>query len=65
MPGAVFIHAQPSFQPTQGQGVPSVPAGGTDLWTFLLWYLIIGFAIPGLIYGSLRLGGFQFVFRSR
>lgn len=65
MPGAVFMHAQPSYQPTQGEGIGSVPQNGTDLWQFLLWYVVIGFLIPGLIYGGLRLGGFQFVFRSR
>jgi hypothetical protein len=66
MPGAVFMHQQPSWQGVQGEGVPAPsPNAAGDLWQFLLWYIVIGFVLPGLIYGGLRLGGLQFVFRSR
>lgn len=67
MPGAPFMHNQPSpYQQAEPGGVPAAtPNAAGDFWQFLLWYIVIGFVIPGLIYGGLRFGGFQFVFRSR
>lgn len=67
MPGAPFLHTMPSYQGSASEGVRAPAAAGTgnDLWGFLVWYVIIGFVIPAAIYGGLRLGGFQFVFRSR
>ena len=69
MPGMPFLHNQPSpYAQMEGDGVPGRPASPDatgDLWQFLLWYIVIGFVLPAAIYGGLRLGGFQFVFRSR
>lgn len=65
MPGAPFLHTQPSYQGVAGEGAPATPAAAGDLFQFILWYVVIGFVIPALIYGGLRFGGFQFVFRSR
>ena len=61
------MHNQPSYQAVDSQGLPApaAAAGGNDLWGFLVWYVIIGFVVPAAIYGGLKLGGFQFVFRSR
>lgn len=68
MPGAIFGHVEPGFATMQSAPAVSTPAPGgsaADLWQFLLWYVLIGFILPAAIYGGLRLGGFQFVFRSR
>lgn len=70
MPGAVFLHDQPTYQGVQGEGIPADISGltgavsGSHL-TFILWLAILGVIIPGLIIGGLKVGGFQFVFRSR
>ena len=67
MPGAPFLHNVPGYQAVAGEGIPAPASAssGNDLFGFLVWYVIIGFVIPAAIYGGLRLGGFQFVFRSR
>jgi hypothetical protein len=66
MPGMPFLHVEPSYQGTAGEGAPAATPNATgDFWQFILWYIVIGFVLPAAIYGSLRLGGFQFVFRSR
>ena len=70
MPGAVFLHDQPTYQGVQGEGIPSDVGGAISPWsgshfTFIVWLAIIGVVLPGLIIGGLKVGGFQFVFRSR
>lgn len=32
---------------------------------FFIWLAILGIIIPGIIIGSLKVGGFQFVFKHR
>ena len=70
MPGAVFLHDQPTYQGVQGEGIPSDVHSLNTAWSgshmsFILWLAIIGAVIPALIIGGLKVGGFQFVFRSR
>lgn len=68
MPGTPLLYVSDSYQGVQGEGVPSsspaAPAAGLG-WGFWLWLLVIGVVIPGVILGSLRAGGFQFVFKRR
>jgi hypothetical protein len=61
------MYVTDSYQGVQGEGVPSGSGGGaTGLgWSFWLWLVIIGVVIPGVILGSLKAGGFQFVFKRR
>lgn len=67
MPGAPFLYVGDSYQGNQGEGVPAAAGGGAGGlgWSFWLWLVVIGVVIPGLILGSLRAGGFQFVFKRR
>lgn len=69
MPGAMFMHDQPSYQGTPGQGVPDAVAAGASAGpsslSVIVWLAVIGVLIPALVFGGLRAGGFQFVFRGR
>jgi len=70
MPGAIFLHDQPTYQGVQGEGIPAdvtgmIQTGPGSHLTFVVWLAIIGLVIPGMIIGGLKIGGFQFVFRSR
>lgn len=68
MPGAPFLINADSYQGVQGEGVPAgaagAPASGLG-WSFYLWLVVIGVIVPVVILGSLRAGGFQFVFKRR
>lgn len=68
MPGTPLLYVSDSYQGVQGEGVPTsspgAPASGLG-WSFWIWLVVIGVLIPGLILGSLRAGGFQFVFKRR
>jgi hypothetical protein len=69
MPGAVFLHDEPTYQGVQGEGIPRDIQGfqgyaGSHM-SFIVWLAILGVLVPGLIIGGLKYGGFQFVFRSR
>jgi len=69
MPGLPLLPTEPSFQGAPGQNMPSagsaVAARAGVGWSFWLWLIVIGVVIPGIILGSLRAGGYQFVFRRR
>ena len=70
MPGAVFLHDQPTYQGVQGEGIPADVSGLNTAWsgshlTFVVWLAVLGVIFPALIMGGLKVGGFQFVFRSR
>jgi hypothetical protein len=70
MPGAVFLHDQPTYQGVQGEGISSDITGLNTAWSgshfsFVVWLAVIGVLVPALIIGGLKVGGFQFVFRSR
>jgi len=51
-----------------GSYVPPVggnmPAGGSHT-AFLVWLIVIGIVLPVIILGSLKVGGWSFVFRGR
>jgi hypothetical protein len=67
MPGAPFM-AQQEVQQTVGvpQGANgALQAGGGDHLNFIVWLIVLGLVVPVIILGSLRVGGFQFVFKSR
>jgi hypothetical protein len=67
MPGTPLLYTSDSYQGVQGEGVPA-PAGGSSAglgWSFWLWLVLIGVVIPVVILGSLRAGGFQFVYKRR
>lgn len=69
MPGSPLMYVTDSYQGVTGEGVPA-GAGGSNSgpgfgWAFWVWLAVIGVIIPGLILGSLRAGGFQFVFKRR
>ena len=67
MPGSPFM-AQTEVQQTVGvpQGANTVLAGDAlDHGSFVIWLVVIGVVIPVMILGGLKLGGFQFVFKSR
>lgn len=67
MPGSPMMFTSDSYQGVQGEGIPAAAGGaGAGInWTFWLWLVLIGVVVPGLVLGSLRAGGFQFVFRRR
>lgn len=68
MPGAPFLFQRPATSADPGQGAPSLQAAASQAGShtsFLVWYVLIGFVIPLLIFQGYRVGGFQFVFRSR
>lgn len=57
----------PILASTQGaQAATPAPAAGTNSHTsFLVWLVILGVVIPGMILGGLDFLGFKFVFKSR
>jgi hypothetical protein len=66
MPGLPFIPSVPSFQGTPGQNAGAAVAAAPQITTaFWVWLIVIGVIIPGVILGSLKAGGYQFVFRRR
>lgn len=74
MPGAPIMHGYRTSAPAQGEGgaarVAAASVGFTNAsWpsniSFYVWLVVIGVLIPALIVGSLRLGGFHFVFKGR
>lgn len=68
MPGSPLLYVSDSYQGVMGEGVPTGSGGapsGSLGWTFFVWLLVIGVLVPGLILGTLRAGGFQFVFKRR
>ncbi len=67
MPGSPFF-AQQEVQQTVGvpQGANgALQSGGGDHLTFIVWLIVLGLVVPVMILGGLRVGGFQFVFKSR
>lgn len=66
MPGVPFMHSQPTFQGVEGQGMPAAApdAIGSHL-VFIFWLILLGVIVPAAIMGGLRMGGFQFIFKSR
>ena len=42
----------------------NLPAGGSHT-AFLVWLVVIGIVLPVIILGSLKVGGWSFVFRGR
>lgn len=69
MPGAMFLHDQPTYQGVPGQGMPDataagLPAGPSALGV-IVWLAIIGVVVPAFILGGLKVAGLQFVFRAR
>jgi hypothetical protein len=68
MPGSPLLYVGDSYQGVQGEGVPASVGGAPSAgfgWSFWVWMVVIGVVIPGFILGSLRAGGFQFVFKRR
>ena len=70
MPGSPLMYVTDSYQGVTGEGVPqnaggAGSGGGGFGWSFWLWLFVISIVIPGIILGSLRAGGFQFVFKRR
>lgn len=68
MPGSPLMYVTDSYQGVTGEGVPAGAGGSSQAgfgWSFWLWLFVIAVVIPGLILGSLRAGGFQFVFKRR
>lgn len=69
MPGAPLMHGTATSTAPQGMGgaariaAPSNPAASDTM--FFVWLAILGVVIPGIIIGSLKVGGFQFVFKHR
>jgi hypothetical protein len=68
MPGSPVFHGQPTSTTAQGVGganrvQSSVSTAGFSDMNFFVWLAIIGIAVPLLLIGGLRIGGFQFVFR--
>lgn len=62
------MYVTDSYQGVTGEGVPAGAGGSSSAgfgWSFWLWLFVIAVVIPGLILGSLRAGGFQFVFKRR
>lgn len=67
MPGAPYLYTpQDSTPPEMGRGAPSakVATGGSST-AFIIWLVVIGVVLPVLVLGGLRVGGFQFVYKSR
>ena len=68
MPGMPFLTQADTYQGVQGEGVPAAygakGSGGVG-WSFFIWLVVIGVVLPVVVLGSLRAGGFQFVFRRR
>lgn len=68
MPGSPLMYVSDPYQGVTGEGVPASAGGSSGAgfgWSFWLWLIVIGVVIPGFILGSLRAGGFQFVFKRR
>jgi hypothetical protein len=66
MPGAPFMHSQPTFQDVAGEGIrPAAPDSVGSHLFFILWLIILGVVVPAAIFGGLRFAGFQFIFKSR
>lgn len=68
MPGAPIMHGQATSTAPQGLGGGArvqTQAPQTNDMAFFIWLAIIGIIIPGIIIGSLKVGGFQFVFKHR
>lgn len=71
--GAPILHGYETTSVPQGTGGASrvaaasagLNAGFPNDLTFFFWLVIIGVVIPGVLVGSLKAGGFQFVFRGR
>ena len=66
MPGAIFGNVVPSYAayPVE-DGRPAQPDAAGSTTAFIIWLVVIGVVIPGIILGTLRAGGFQFVFKRR
>lgn len=62
------MHGTATSTTAQGMGgaarVQSQTVNQSDM-AFFIWLAIIGIIIPGIIIGSLKVGGFQFVFKHR
>lgn len=68
MPGAPIMHGSATSTAPQGMGGAARVATSTKStndMAFFIWLAIIGIIIPGIIIGSLKVGGFQFVFKHR
>ena len=66
MPGMPTMTVADSYQGVTGEGIPAAPAATAGPSTrFYVWLVLIGVVVPVLILHGLRLGGFQFVFKSR
>lgn len=66
MPGAPLLQVEPSYQGVQGEAqIPPASAGGINHTMFLVWLIVIGVVVPVVILGTLRVGGFQFVYKRR
>ncbi len=69
MAGRMFMFTEPALSADPGQGAPAAAAAGSpgagSHTEFLIWYVVIGFIVPLLIFTGYRVGGFQFIFRSR
>ena len=64
MPGLPFLPQDPSPMATPAQAVrggQAMPA--VSRTAFFVWLIVIGVVLPGVIPGTLRAGGYQFVFR--
>lgn len=67
MPGSPFLFVSDSYQGVTGEGIPSgMGGGGAGIgWGFWIWLIVIGVLIPVAVFGGLRAGGYQFVYRRR
>lgn len=62
------MHGQATSTAPQGLGGANRIAATsktTNDMAFFIWLAIIGIIIPGIIIGTLKVGGFQFVFKHR
>lgn len=69
MPGVPNLHGYATSSGPQGQGgamrvLAPQASQPSDIY-FFAWLVLLGVLVPAAILGGLRVGGFQFVFRSR
>lgn len=69
MPGQHVLHGFSTSSSPAGEGgamrVLNPQAAQPSTLYFFAWLVLLGVLVPAGILGGLRVGGFQFVFRSR
>lgn len=71
--GAPILHGYRTSTSVQGEGgAARVAAAAAPLnvgfpqnLTFFVWLVVLGVAVPVVLLGGLKVGGFQFVFKGR